>query len=129
MKKLMNTLLVLSLCATGSSFAATYQNQYGSTLVLDKKPITQVAGEVVGTFNTAVGDCPADMHKPMPLQGYYNGSAFAVAVNFPHCHEVLAITGTIDGQKIDTLDLDTYDHPGAWDKTIIDADHYRQVNS
>lgn len=112
----------------------TYKNQRGSTLVLAFHSGKQKdTGTLSGTFTTAVGNCEADMHLPLPILGYYNGNAVTITVNFPHCKQVVAMTGNIstDKRKLHTLWLDAApasDPQGSdWNSNIVGSDSYERM--
>ena len=128
--------LVSSLFIASSSTAdqkAIYQNQRGSTLTLQWQGDEKQTGTLTGTFITVVGNWPADMNKPMPLTGFFNGNAVAFTVNFPNCKQIVSITGNVikDGDEIPTLALgiaqNEYPTGKNWNSNIIVADVYKKV--
>lgn len=130
--------LGLSQIITSSTFAAaeasiTYKNQRGSVLRLNWHNTNQDTGMLTGTFTTAVGNCTKDIGVALPLTGYFNGNAVAVTVNFPHCKQVVAMTGNIsDRQKeIYTLWLDaaqsTDPRGNNWNSNIIGSDTFKRI--
>src|SRR5665213_934712 len=92
--------LIMVQASYGADQTVTFKNQRGSTLTLRFQPGINNTGALVGSFTTAVGNCQADVGVPMPVAGFYNGNAIAVTVNFPHCKQVVAMTGNlVDGDK------------------------------
>lgn len=69
----------------------------------------------------------------LPITGYFNGNAIAITVNFPHCKQVVAMTGntTNDQGEIHTLWLDATqakDPTGQdWNSNIVGADSYKKI--
>lgn len=133
--KLFFSLAFCSLVGVQIAYAAseqtiTYKNQRGSTMTLIFHQEEGSTGTLTGTFTTAVGNCKTDVGVPQPLSGYYNGNAIAVTFNFPHCKQVVAMTGNLlDGKnKIQTLWLDAQPakdpHNKDWDSNIIGSDSY-----
>lgn len=108
----------------------SYKNQRGSVLDLSFHMLDENIGIVDGTFTTAVGNCDADKNKPLPISGYYNGNVISITVNFPHCKQVVAMTGYIsaDKSKLTTLWLDamnaTDPNGSDWNSNIIGNDSY-----
>ena len=112
-----------------------YENQRGSTMMLilhqDKQENT---GTITGTFTSAVGDCKPDVGVPLPVNGFYNNNAITITVNFPHCQQVVAMTGNIinNQNQLHTLWLDAKpvtDPQGAdWNSNIIGSDFYHKIN-
>ena len=111
----------------------TYKNQRGSTLTLVWHTHYHHTGTLTGTFTTVVGDCQADIGKPMPAYGFFNGQAIAITVNFPHCQQIVTITGnrSMNEKQLYTLWLDTrsvidplHQH---WKGTIIGNDTYHKL--
>ncbi len=137
--KINTILLCLTLSASMScALAATdqtiiYKNQRGSTMTLIWHADKNNTGTLTGTFTTAVGNCKADVGRPLPVTGYFNGNALAVTVNFPHCKQVVAITGntTNDQAELHTLWLDATqakDPTGQdWNSNLIGTDSYKKV--
>jgi hypothetical protein len=114
--------------------AMNYKNQRGSTMMLIFHPGKQKdTGMLTGTFTTAVGQCKADVGVPLPISGYYNANAVSVTINFPHCRQVVAMTGNlIDNQnKLHTLWLDAapVDDPQGndWNSNIVGSDFYHRI--
>ena len=121
-----------------SAFAATektitYKNQHGSTLTLIWHADKKETGTLTGTFTTAVGNCKTDVGIPLPISGFFNGNAIAITVNFPHCKQVVAMTGhlTANHHELTTLWLDAVQAKDPthkdWDANITGADYYEQV--
>lgn len=112
-----------------------YKNQRGSIMKLELHPQEENTGKITGTFTTAVGNCKADMNVPMPISGFYNGNAISVAVNFPHCKQVVAMTGHLleENKTLYTLWLDAAHTADPmkkdWTANITGADFYQQVKS
>ncbi len=112
-----------------------YKNQRGSTVMLilhqDKQENT---GTITGTFTSAVGDCKPDVGVPLPIFGFYNSNAITITVNFPHCQQVVAMTGNIinSQNQLHTLWLDAKpvnDPQGAdWNSNIIGSDLYDKMS-
>jgi len=139
MKKLFKLYpLILGVVICNYAFAVTsntinFKNQRGSTMKLIWKEDLKNTGTLSGTFITAVGNCKKDMGVEMPLTGYFNGNAIALTVNFPHCNQVVSITGNISEDKntINTLWLDTVassDPSGKnWNSNIIGYDSYQKI--
>jgi hypothetical protein len=134
LKKLMIGIGFSSMLLSHSLFAAadsnaTYKNQRGSTMVLN----WHADDNTSGTFTTAVGNCKEDMNVPLPLAGYFNGNVISVTVNFPHCKQVVAMTGNLnaDQSKIHTLWLDANqasDPDGKnWNSNIVGSDVYQKI--
>ncbi|CAN5220266.1 hypothetical protein BH10PSE19_BH10PSE19_14320 [soil metagenome] len=128
------------LCAGFTANAAvdqsiTYKNQRGSIMTLTWHSSTKNTGTLTGTFTTMVGKCAADVGVPVPLSGFFNGNAVAITFNFPHCQQVVAMTGHLTDQNnaLSTLWLDaTLSHDPIhkdWDANITGADYYkREIN-
>lgn len=124
----------------GAGFAAnatveqsiTYKNQRGSIMTLIWHPSLKNTGTLTGTFTTAVGKCAADVGVPIPLSGFFNGNAVAITVNFPHCQQVVAMTGHLTEQNnsLSTLWLDAAQSHDPihkdWDSNITGADYYKR---
>jgi Avidin family len=138
--KLLFTLAFYSLSVAHVANAAndqmlTYKNQRGSKMTLIFHQGEGNTGTLEGTFTTAVGECKKDVGVPLPLSGYYNGNAIAVTVNFPHCKQVVAMTGNfLDGQnQIQTLWLDASQSKDPrhkdWNSNIIGTDFYNKVRN
>lgn len=125
-------------CITASAFAAdatvpndvTYKNQRGSKLVLVGFNPDEPTGSLSGTFTTAVGNCKEDMNKPTPIAGFYNGNAFSITVNFPHCKQVVAMTGHFTEGGLHTLWLDAGQvkdpETSGWNANIVGTDVYQK---
>jgi len=139
LKKLMISIGVSSILFTHSAFAAgdqsaTYQNQRGSKMILTWHSDSKKTGTLSGTFTTAVGNCKKDMRVPLPLVGYFNGNIISVTVNFPHCKQIVAMTGNLNGDQtsIHTLWLDANqaDDPQGknWNTNIVGSDVYQIIN-
>ena len=111
-----------------------YKNQRGSTMTLIFHPgEPKNTGTLSGTFTTAVGNCKTDIGIPLPISGYYNANAISVTVNFPHCHQVVAMTGNLieNQSKLHTLWLDAapVDDPRGndWNSNIVGSDFYQRI--
>lgn len=111
----------------------TYKNQRGSTMTLAWHADTDKTGSLSGTFTTAVGNCKEDVGVPLPLVGYFNGNAIAVTVNFPHCKQVVAMTGNVNKDQSNIhmlwLDANQADDPRGknWNSNIIGSDSYERI--
>jgi hypothetical protein len=116
-----------------NSWSTTYRNQRGSTMVLTWNPAVDKTGTLSGTFISAVGNCKQDMGVPLPLVGYFNGNAISVTVNFPHCNQVVAMTGNLNAEQnnIHTIWLDANqanDPQGKnWNSNIVGSDTYERI--
>ena len=125
------SVLLSSTAIAASDSGITYKNQRGSEMVLNWHKNFQNTGTLSGTLTTAVGNCKADMGVPMPLVGYFNGNAVSITVNFPHCHQVVAMTGNAsqDRSTIHTLWLDASqaDDPRGkdWNSNITGSDSWK----
>lgn len=112
----------------------TFKNRRGSLLVLTWHADLLNTGTLNGTFTTAVGNCKQDVGIPLPLLGFFNGNAISITVNFPHCKQVIAMTGNVthDQTKIHMLWLDTNqaEHPlkRNWNSNVIGSDLYERVS-
>jgi hypothetical protein len=137
MLKKMSFMFVLLFVSYGA-FAATeqtiaYKNQRGSTLTLVWHTDKKETGTLSGTFTTAVGNCKTDVGVPLPVSGFFNGNAIAITVNFPHCKQVVAMTGhiTANFNELSTLWLDATQAKDPvhknWDANITGADFYERV--
>jgi hypothetical protein len=113
----------------------TYKNQRGSVLVLTWHADTKETGTLTGTFTTAVGNCKKDIGVPMPISGFFNGNAIAIAVNFPHCKQAVAMTGHLNANRdeLATLWLDAAQAKDPvhqnWDANITGTDYYKRENN
>jgi hypothetical protein len=136
---LLASMVSVAFCWTSLTFAQvqtmTYQNQRGSLLTLSWQNETNDTGSLQGTFSTAVGNCKEDMNTPVPITGFYNGNAIAVTINFPHCKQVVAMTGHLSQNKneIHTLWLDAAQAKDPtrsdWTANVAGADHYHKVTT
>ena len=137
-KKWMIGMGLCAILASHTVFAATdptitYKNQRGSTMVLTWNAETKTTGTLTGKFTTAVGNCKEDMNVPLPLSGYFNGNVISVTINFPHCKQVVAMTGNVNGDQtgIHTLWLDANqanDPQGQnWNSNIVGSDVYQKI--
>jgi hypothetical protein len=112
----------------------TYKNQRGSTMTLVWHTGFENTGTLTGLFTTAVGNCKEDIGVPLPLSGYFNGNAISVTINFPHCKQIVAMTGNLskDQSNIHTiwLDANQADDPRGknWNSNIIGSDSYEKLN-
>lgn len=133
------TLLFASclICVGNFAYAANtpvaiYKNQRGSILKLKWHSQKQDTGSLSGTFTTAVGDCQKDMNVPVPISGFYNGNAITISINFPHCRQVVAMTGNVNKNKtqISTIWLDAYIAKDPlhkdWNTNLIGTDFYKK---
>jgi len=138
-KRLAISLVCCSLSAAQLACAAPdqtiiYKNQRGSTMTLVFHSGEGNTGTLEGTFTTAVGECKADVGVPLPLTGYFNGNAAGITFNFPHCKQVVAMTGNLmnDRSKLHTLWLDAApvdDSRGKdWNSNIVGSDAYDRVD-
>lgn len=111
----------------------TYKNQRGSTLLLKWHHDTDSSGKITGTFTTAVGNCQAEVGKPMPVSGYFSGNAITLSVIYPHCKKTIAMAGHVDKEKsnLHTLWLvasASEDPQGKnWDANIVGSDSYQKL--
>jgi len=111
----------------------TYKNQRGSTMTLTWHADTDNTGSLSGTFTTAVGNCKEDVGVALPLVGYFNGNAISVTVNFPHCKQVVAMTGNVNNDLSNIhmlwLDANQADDPRGknWNSNIIGSDSYERI--
>jgi hypothetical protein len=137
-KKMLFSFVFALLATSYSALAATeptitYKNQRGSTLTLIWHADKRETGTLTGTFTTAVGNCKADVGVPLPISGFFNGNAIAITVNFPHCKQVVAMTGhlTANRHTLSTLWLDAAQAKDPihkdWNANITGADYYEQV--
>lgn len=116
-----------------TSSSVTYKNQRGSMLMLEWHRDLADTGTLTGTFNTAVGNCKADIGVPLPILGYFNGNVITVTVNFPHCKQAVAMTGNVskDLNSIHTLWMDANQAEDAqgkdWSANIFGADVYQKI--
>jgi hypothetical protein len=114
--------------------STTYKNQRGSTLLLSWHKDFQNTGSLSGTFTTAVGNCKEDIGVPLPLVGYFNGNAISVTVNFPHCDQVVAVTGNVSNNlstlHTTWLDANQVSDPREknWNSNIIGSDSYYKIS-
>ncbi len=122
---------VQSYAAEDASVA--YKNQRGSVLNLTMHAQSAETGTLSGTFTTAVGNCKTDMNVPVPIVGFYNGNVVALSINFPHCKQVVSMTGNLNADKtaLSTLWLDANQvadpvHVG-WNANIVGADQYSKI--
>jgi hypothetical protein len=111
---------------------ATYVNQRGSNLELCyHKNHDGYTGNLSGTFTSAVGNCKADINNKLPISGFFNYNAVAIAINFPNCGQVVAMTGTITDNELHTIWLDAAkaDDPVTknWNSNVVGADYYKKV--
>ena len=127
--------LFVHLQASAEGNSVRYKNQRGSVLELIKQSgAVAGTGNLTGSFITAVGDCKADMNVPVPVTGYYNGNALALSINFPHCKQVVTMTGNLstDENSLNTLWLDAkqaVDPVRAnWNSNVIGADSFDRVS-
>jgi hypothetical protein len=127
-------LFFMSHCAfAAEEQSVTYKNQRGSVLTLIWHVDTKETGTLSGTFTTAVGNCKRDVGVPLPISGFFNGNAIAITVNFPHCKQVVAMTGHLSANdnELTTLWLDAVQAKDPvhknWDANITGADYYERV--
>lgn len=115
-----------------SDHTITYKNQRGSVMVLEWHGDAAKAGNLTGTFTTAVG-CKENIGVPMPLTGYFNGNAISIAINFSACKATVGMTGKVSPGKnhIDTLWLTAYGTDGSpqktWNTNIVGADSFEKI--
>ena len=136
-KTLIYSLLFCLLGITHYVYAADqtiiFKNQRGSMLKLIFQNEKTNTGSLTGTFTTNVGNCKADVGIPVPIRGYFNGNAIALIVNFPHCQQLVAMTGNLTDHydELHTLWLDAHNVKDPvnknWDSNIIGADSYKKV--
>ncbi|MBN9288633.1 MAG: hypothetical protein BGO43_07065 [Gammaproteobacteria bacterium 39-13] len=111
----------------------TYKNQRGSTLSLIWHHDTESSGKITGTFTTAVGNCQAEVGKPMPVTGYFSGNAITLSVLYPQCKKTIAMAGHTDKERsnMHTLWLvaSASDDPRGknWDANIVGSDTYQKL--
>lgn len=123
-----------SLFAANTTPSVAYKNQRGSTMTLTWHEGKNNTGTLTGTFTTAVGNCQKDIGKPMPLQGYFNGNAIAIVINFPECKQVVSMSGNVsaDQKNISTLWLDANQAQNPvhqnWNSNIIGSDYFQKVS-
>ncbi len=138
--KILFASLMVGLIASNSYAAAvktdqtiSYKNQRGSTLSLNFDQAKNNTGSLSGTFITAVGNCQADMNKPMPVTGYFNNNVIALSINFPDCKQVVSMTGYLmpDKSHLKTLWLSTavVANPNTtdWDSNAVGTDWYTRI--
>lgn len=112
----------------------TFKNQRGSELILNWDNSESLTGSLSGSFKTVVGDCEEDMNVHYPLNGYFNKNTISLAINFPHCNQVLVMTGHMsdDRTKISMMWLDTKvsNDPKRkdWNTNIIGTDKYKRIH-
>lgn len=110
----------------------SYQNQRGSTLTLTFHPNKNDTGTLSGSFTSAVGECKQDVGVALPLNGFYNGNAIALTVNFPHCKHIAAMTGNMLEEKSQIkmlwlVNSDVKDPQGKnWNSNYIGNDFYNK---
>jgi hypothetical protein len=136
MKRLKRILTISMLSCFCMSYAVhatedsmTYKNQRNSIMTLIWHHEKNNVGTLSGTFTTAVGDCKQDMNVPVPVNGFFNGNAIAIVVNFPHCKQVVAMTGVVsnDDNTLQTFWLDAKSSQNArdeWKSNIIGVDKF-----
>jgi len=111
----------------------TYKNQRGSTLSLVWHHDAESSGKITGTFTTAVGNCQAEVGKPMPVTGYFSGNAVTLSVVYPQCKKTIAMAGHTDKERsnMHTLWLvasASEDPRGKnWDANIVGSDTYQKL--
>lgn len=124
------------ICVGNYAYAANvtgiYKNQRGSVLKLEWQSRGKNVGSLSGTFTTAVGNCQKDMNVPVPISGFYNSNAITISINFPHCRQVVAMTGNVNTNKtkISTIWLDAHiardpEHKD-WNTNLIGTDLYKR---
>ncbi len=125
-------------CVSAGASAAqgmVFKNQRGSTMELVLHPQEGNTGTITGSFTTAVGNCKKDMEVPMPIAGFFNGNAISVTVNFPHCKQVVAMTGHLleENKVLNTLWLDASQSADPmkkdWTANLSGADYYKRENT
>jgi hypothetical protein len=96
--------------------SATYKNQRGSVMVLNWHEDKNSTG------------------VPVPLQGYFNGNAVAITVNFSHCNVVASISGNLmnDNSEIQTIWLLASQVNGTanqdWNSNTVGTDHFKKLS-
>jgi hypothetical protein len=111
-----------------------YKNQRGSIMELVLHPQEGNTGAITGSFTTAVGNCKSDIGVAMPLTGFFNGNTISISVNFPHCKQVVAMTGHLleENNTLYTLWLDAAQSVDPmkkdWTANISGADYYKREN-
>lgn len=136
----MNKFLITAflMAATTMAFAENntatqFKNTRGSVLNLTMHAEGKDSGTLTGTFTSAVGNCAAALGKAVPVTGFYNGHAIALAMNFAPCKQVIAMKGHFDkkNQEINTLWLGVNTAKESatpqWDSNIIGHDHFVKV--
>ena len=127
-------LVIAQLQAYADTNSVRYKNQRGSVLEFTKHPSADGVGSLTGSFVTAVGNCKTDMNVPVPISGYYNGNVVAISINFPHCKQVVSLTGNLSNNEtnLNTLWLDasqaTDPIHANWNSNIVGADSYTKEN-
>ncbi len=124
--------LCISYSAVSQAQELIYKNQRGSIMELVLHPQEGNTGTITGTFTTAVGNCKTDMGVPVPITGFFNGNVISVSVNFPHCKQVVAMTGHLleEDNALYTLWLDASQSADPmkkdWTANISGADYYKR---
>lgn len=132
-KGIIGAVCLMSMMSLAHALTLRYQNQRGSILQLSWSVSKAHTGQLTGTFTTAVGNCKQDMQTPIPVVGFYNGNALSLAINFPHCRQVLVMAGhwLANKHKISMMWLDTRvaKHPLGkdWDSHLMGADFYKKI--
>lgn len=141
MTNLKNRVVLLSVLLVGVGSVAyaadtaetVYKNQNGSVLKLQFDSKDKNSGSLSGTFTTAVGNCKADINVPVPITGFYNGNAVSISINFPHCKQVVAMTGNFNKNNtqlttfwLDTGVLKNSPHKD-WNANTIGVDAFQKV--
>src|ERR1700722_6537735 len=128
------SLALVQVANATSTSTINFKNQRGSTMTLVFHQSKQEnSGMLTGKFITAVGNCKTDVGVPVPLIGYYNGNAVSLSVNFPHCKQVVAMTGHITNNqsKLSTLwfDASPVEDPQGndWHSNIVGSDSYKKI--
>lgn len=130
-KLICSALLLVIFNAQAQSPVVQYKNQRGSVIAMTLQDEGNNAGTLKGTFTTAVGNCQAEVGKPMALSGFYSGNAVTISVNYPKCKKTVAMTGHFseDRSQLHTLWLvaeESNDPRGKnWNSNIVGADHYQ----
>ncbi len=129
---IVSSLVCISFTHSLQAQGMIYKNQRGSIMELVLHPQDGNVGTITGTFTTAVGNCKTDMGVAMPITGFVNGNAISVSINFPHCKQVVAMTGHLleENNTLYTLWLDASQSADPmkkdWTANISGADYYQR---
>ncbi len=125
------TLLVCAHASFADTKSITYKNQRGSVITLNWDE-GHSAGNLTGTFTTAVSKCNAVIGKAIPIAGVYNNNTVALTANYPECGSVVAMSGNLNKDKTEMhlhwfVTRQAEDSLfGNWDTTITGADQYKK---